>query len=262
MTPWDFSDTGMSFDNPGFTFDGGSPAPPGMTMGTATNVGINPATSLTPIPVATVVDSGLSEHQRMVVETWDQTAADPIPVSSVNPMPVNVVSGGIPPSTDGSTFTAGTTAGLPALAVYNDGLANLTAGQQAAARITTDRQLMVTIGASSTEGWTPATISSVAGAVVAGQIKASGGKIGTLSLTNNGTTWAYFKAWDSAALPSLGSSVPSANYGIPPNGGNNPTLGAGLQFANGICLAITGGPAKLDTTPVGADQVQINLGFN
>jgi hypothetical protein len=36
---------------------------------------------------------------------------------------------------------------------------------------------------------------------------------------------------------------------------------AGLRFTNGIAYAITGGAAPLDTTPVGAGDVIVNLAF-
>ncbi len=197
----------------------------------------------------------------MIVET-QSGSSDPVAVSAANPMPVNVLSGGIPASSDESTFTAGTTQGLPVQAVFNDGLSNLGSGQIGALRMSAQRALLVALAASTEGGYTPSRYVSTNAAPAAVQLKSSGGKVGAINATNNSaSTWAYLKLWDASSSPTVGSTAPNFVMGLPPAGGNVMTLPAGLQFQNGIYFAITANAGDADTTAVGTAQVVASLGY-
>jgi hypothetical protein len=224
----------------------------------ATNVPINTPTTGTTIPIAVWQDASNFEHQKVILETRTGTA-DPVEVGATNPMPVTIASGGIPASTDAAGFTAGTTQGIPTLSVYNDALTALTAGTMAVLRSTLNRQLQVALGASQTDGWTPFTLVAPATAAPA-QVKASGGKIGILDVTNTTAGWLFLKIWDAVSV-TFGTTVPNWNIGIPPGGGNNPNMVGGLQFVNGIVIAVTAGIAPTDTSNPAANSVLVNLGY-
>src|SRR5580693_1177902 len=75
---------------------------------------------------------------------------------------VNIAAGGVPAGQDNATFTAGTTNGLAAFGVYNDGISALTSGSYGAIRLTSDRKVYTAVGAAVSGGWTPSGISSAA----------------------------------------------------------------------------------------------------
>lgn len=226
----------------------------------ATSVPINTPTTSTTIPVAAWVDSSTFEHQKVIIETRTGTA-DPVEVGASNPLPVSIASGGVPASTDSATFTVATTQGIPFLGVYNDALTALAAGEMGALRTSLHRQLQVALGASQTDGWTMFTLNAPATLAVS-QVKATAGNIGIIAAINNTAGWLYLKIWDAASAPTLGTTVPNWNLGIPPGSGTNPNLVGGLQFANGIYVCVTGGPALLDTTALSAtNEALVNIGF-
>lgn len=222
------------------------------------SVGISPSASSTPIPIAVITDAAGNEYQCMVFVTQNG-AADPALVNTLNPLPVSVIGGGVPASSDGASFTAGTTQGLVGLGVYNDGLSPLTSGQMGSPRISPSRQVLVALGASQTDGWTMS--GAVAPATpVAVQLKSSAGKIGSIVAGNTDTNWTYLKIFDTASAPTLGTTAANWSIPIPPGSGNNPPLIGGIQFLNGCYWAVTGGPAFADNTAITANKTTVNLG--
>lgn len=172
---------------------------------------------------------------------------------------VNIAAGGVPAGQDNATFTAGTTNGLPAFGVYNDGISGLTSGSQGAIRLTVDRKVYVAVGAAVSGGWTPYGLSSAA-STNGTALKASPGQIGVLSMTNNGAAGAYVKFYNATSV-TPGSGTPIHRYFLPAGGGNNPALTGALAFSTGISFAVTGGAADTDTTAVLLNQVQVNIGY-
>jgi len=172
---------------------------------------------------------------------------------------VNIAAGGVPAGSDNSTFTAGTTNGLPFFGVYNDGISNLTSGSEGAIRLTVDRKQYVAVGASVSGGWTPYGLSSAA-TTNATAVKASPGQLGVIIATNNGASVAYLKIYN-ATSATAGSGTPIQRYLLPAGGGVAPPLGGPLYFSTGISFTITGGAADSDTTAVALNQVQVNLGY-
>src|SRR5215467_3935784 len=86
------------------------------------------------------------------------------------------------------------------------------------------------------------------------QIKVSAGFIGYLAMTNNGASNAYVKLYDKLN-PVVGTDIPVHTFEIPNPGSNVSLSSFGMNFSKAIALAITGGIADTDTTPVAAGQV-------
>jgi hypothetical protein len=86
-------------------------------------------------------------------------------------------------------------------------------------------------------------------------VKASVGNIYAGVLGNNGGTAAYFKIYNKASAPTVGTDTPIATILIPAGQTIPINLGPGNGFSTGFAYAITGGAADTDTTAVAADQV-------
>jgi hypothetical protein len=86
--------------------------------------------------------------------------------------------------------------------------------------------------------------------------------INMLSLGQIGSTPAYFKIYDKASAPTVGTDVPKLVFLIPGNlnGAGSNVPGGGIKLSNGFAFAITGGMADTDTTAVAAAQVVVNYG--
>ena len=96
-------------------------------------------------------------------------------------------------------------------------------------------------------------------------VKASGGTIGTLTVTNSTASLRWFRLFNLIVAPTVGTSTPVLNFQIPPNSMEHiDTSFAGLRLPNGIAYAITGGTATAavtDSTAVGAGDVVVNMSF-
>jgi hypothetical protein len=127
--------------------------------------------------------------------------------------------------------------------------------------MTLDRKQWVAQGATTTGGWTPHKKTSAASGN-ATNVKASAGQIGFMYATNTGAAFAYVKLYDSASAPTAGAGTPVQVYGLPPGGGGNLPIPAGLVFAAGIGYTIVAGTgADADATAVALSQVNLNLGY-
>jgi hypothetical protein len=185
------------------------------------------------------------------------TVTAPALVDGSGNLKVNIAAGGVPAAQDNSTFTAGTTNGLGAFAVYNDGIGGLTSGYSGELRCTTDRKLFVAVGASVSGGWTPYTYLAAA-TPAAQQVKSSPGQIGKIQVTNSGTNWAYLKVFNATSV-TLGTTSATLNYGVPPGGGF--TLAVPEALSTGIAIAVTGAISLTDNTSITANTVSVNLGY-
>src|SRR6185437_1200886 len=145
---------------------------------------------------AVIQDSTGNIHQKVVLETHTGSA-DPAKLTSDGSGNLNVAlaAGAITGDADGATFTAGTTVGLPAMAVAGDSPAAVTDGDLGVPGMTTDRALKVAGHAATSGGWTPGTIVSAA-TTNATLLKSSAGQLGSFIAGNNGAGWAYVKFFD------------------------------------------------------------------
>ena len=123
----------------------------------------------------------------------------------------------------------------------------------------------VAVSAQATGGYTPGKLISAA-TTNATSIKASAGTLGGLQIGGNTATVYYVKLYDKASAPTVGTDTPIATYVVPANstngaGNNIPLPSAGMLFANGIALAITGGIADSDNTACAANAVVVNYQY-
>jgi hypothetical protein len=72
---------------------------------------------------------------------------------------------------------------------------------------------------------------------------------------NNAASTRYFKLYNKATAPTVGSDTPVWTIPIPAGGGYSGTFIFGKYFATGIAYAITGALADSDTTAVTALDV-------
>lgn len=99
--------------------------------------------------------------------------------------------------------------------------------------------------------------------VAATVVKASAGKLYSMSVGNAQTTAVYLKIYNATAV-TLGTTSPIQNFLVPGGtaGGafNLDINDVGLYFSTGICFAVTGGQALLDSTALTTAAV-VNYSF-
>jgi hypothetical protein len=108
--------------------------------------------------------------------------------------------------------------------------------------------------ANTTAGNTPGKVLSAA-STNATSLKGSVGKVVSWLFGNSAATWRYFKLYNKATAPTVGTDVPLFTIGIPPGGSVPFASSIGVQFATGIAYAITAGASDADTAVVGANEV-------
>ena len=99
--------------------------------------------------------------------------------------------------------------------------------------------------------------------VAATVVKASAGKLYSMSVGNAQTTAVYLKIYNATSV-TLGTTSPIQNYLVPggtAGGAFNVSINdVGLYFSTGICFAVTGGQALLDSTALTTAAV-VNYSF-
>jgi hypothetical protein len=96
--------------------------------------------------------------------------------------------------------------------------------------------------------------------VAATVIKATAGKLYSLSVGNAQATAVYLKVYNAASV-TLGTTSAIQNYLVPANGTFNVDINdTGLYFSTGICIAVTGGQPLLDSTALTTSAV-VNYSF-
>jgi hypothetical protein len=93
-------------------------------------------------------------------------------------------------------------------------------------------------------------------------VKNSGGQVYGWYLYNNTSSAKFFKLYNKASAPSVGSDTPFFTVSIPANGGTNIEFSMGVPLGTGIAYAITTGIADSDTGAVSADDVHGVLLYN
>lgn len=93
-------------------------------------------------------------------------------------------------------------------------------------------------------------------------IKASGGNLYFLCVTNTNTAPRYLKLYEKSTAPVVGTDVPFHVYMIPGNSGgggsNIPIPGIAISFSPGLGIGITTGPTDADTGAVAANEIIVN----
>ena len=92
----------------------------------------------------------------------------------------------------------------------------------------------------------------------AANIKASAGRVVGWHLYNTTASVKYFRFFNLAVAPTMGTSAPYFVVPVPANGASVVSIPAGIAFGTGISIACTGGVDDLDNTATAANDV---LGF-
>jgi hypothetical protein len=90
-------------------------------------------------------------------------------------------------------------------------------------------------------------------------VKASAGQLFGWYIYNDGASEVYFKIYDKASAPTVGTDVPDLVLAIPASSAANAFSEIGIAFGTGIATAITTAAADADTGSVAANQVVSNL---
>jgi hypothetical protein len=224
---------------------------------------INATTVPNGAPIATFKDAALREHQEVVIQT-QLAAADPVSVSSSNPLPTAVTSGLVQASADNSIFSANAQAMLPIAFAANDPPSAVTNNFLGMARMTPQRQQVVAMEAGTTGG---ASVNwQIAPATVAVRtVKASAGKVHYIHVVNETAAAVYLKFFDIASGSiTLGATACTHQFTIPGNTGGAgfvlvpPT---GIQFGTAINYCVSNLIAATDNTAITASKVNVNIGY-
>lgn len=89
-------------------------------------------------------------------------------------------------------------------------------------------------------------------------IKGSAGNLFSIYLINNSAAVKYFKLYNKATAPTVGTDTPVAVVGIPVSGNNfvmDGSIWTPIRFSTGIAYAITGAVTDADTTAVAVNDV-------
>lgn len=102
-----------------------------------------------------------------------------------------------------------------------------------------------------------ATIAKVASAATtnATSVKASAGRVIGFTLCNTTTAFKFFRLYNLAVAPTVGTSSPAVIVGLPPNSTTVSKLEGGAGYGTGIAYAITNLVADLDANAVAANDV-------
>lgn len=197
------------------------------------------------------------------VGATDGTNMQLLHVDGSSNLKVAIASGGVPAGQDNTSFTAGTTQGLPLIAIADstNSVGAVTQGNQGVPKMTVNRELMVSPHANPIGGWSPSTILTTA-STNATSVKGSAGSLGVIVAVNPTATVAYLKVFNKATSPTVGTDTPVWNIPIPANtsgAGVVIPIPVGISFNAGIAVAVTGGAALLDNSNAVAG-VAVNLG--
>lgn len=93
-------------------------------------------------------------------------------------------------------------------------------------------------------------------------VKTSVGTINHLTISNNGATGRYFKLYNKASAPTVGTDTPVHTIFVPPNSTVIfPCWPFWLRLATGIAFAVTWGIAVADTTVIVANEIVVNISY-
>lgn len=141
--------------------------------------------------------------------------------------------------------------------------ANLT--QINGSAISASNPLPTTQVAPTGNGFTPYKLINAA-TTNATNVKASAGDVGGIQVYNNSGVVAYFKLYDKASAPTVGSDTPVKTIIVPANtsgaGTNVSFASPGISFTNGISFALTTGITDADTGAIAsANTISINIDY-
>jgi len=93
-------------------------------------------------------------------------------------------------------------------------------------------------------------------------VKTAAGVINDITLSNNAASPRYFKLYNKASAPTVGTDTPVRTVMIPANTTLELAFAPfGFRFSTGIAYAITAGIAVADTTAIGANEVAVGMSY-
>jgi len=93
-------------------------------------------------------------------------------------------------------------------------------------------------------------------------VKASAGSIGALIVCNNAQTKRFFKLYDKASAPTVGTDTPVLTLMLAPGETIQYNTGAyGVKVANGIAYALTQLIPVSDTTAVALNDLSVHIAY-
>ncbi len=90
-------------------------------------------------------------------------------------------------------------------------------------------------------------------------VKASAGALHGFEVTNINAAFRWFKIYNKATAPTVGTDSPLRTIGLPPNQTVIVNYNAGLSCSAGIGFALTTGIADTDTGAVAANEIAVNI---
>jgi len=120
--------------------------------------------------------------------------------------------------------------------------------------------LLVTPQTATTGGSTPSHTMSAA-STNATSLKASAGQVYGLSISNNNASARYFKLYNKASAPTVGTDTPVLTLQVPGNATVIRAYPVGLALATGIAWAATGAITDADTTAIGANDLSVDIDY-
>lgn len=206
-------------------------------------------------------------------------SATPIPMSSAVPDSTNTplaLEGGPSKSTGGNNLAPAAvylydgydvTQGLQAdAAVTGDNSGTISAKLRGLSKIlnsvwdTTLNLLAVKVQAATAGGSTPFHAISAA-STNSTNVKGSAGQIYGLSISNTNAAARFFKLYDKATAPTVGTDTPKRTIQIPANATVICAFPVGLSFASGIGFGATGAMADADATAIGAGDLSMDVDY-
>lgn len=116
--------------------------------------------------------------------------------------------------------------------------------------------------ATATTGGATPSVTISAASTNATSVKASAGTLYGVMLHNINAAVRYFKVYNKASAPTVGTDTPVLVFPIPGNtagAGVVLTFSAGVALGTGIAFALTTGVANSDTGAVAANEIVVNL---
>lgn len=92
-------------------------------------------------------------------------------------------------------------------------------------------------------------------------VKASAGTIGLITVSNKNAAPVYFKLYNKASAPTVGTDTPVMTVLVPTNGTVVVPHPTGLRLSTGIAYALTTGLAVADTGAVTAGDVAVHISY-
>lgn len=127
-------------------------------------------------------------------------------------------------------------------------------------RVDTNKNLLIATQATTTGGSTPSHALSAA-TTNATSLKASAGLVYGITISNTNAAARYFKLYDKASSPNVGTDTPKSTIQIPANATVARVYPVGLTFTLGIAYAATTGVADSDTGATGVNDLSMDVDY-